>query len=58
MPQNKVSTTSTVGAGDIDGEALAGVGMDETVGLVDGCGPSMVGALVGAGLRHLSVLIP
>ena len=29
--------------------------MEETVGPVDGRGPSTVGALVGAGLKHLSV---
>ncbi len=40
------------------GAALAGVGMEETEGLVVGCGPATVGASVGAELTHLSVLMP
>ncbi len=44
-------TTSLVGA------ALSGVGMKETVGLVDGLGPATVGAFVGAKLIHLSALM-
>ena len=51
-------TTSTVGTEDVVGEALAGVGKEETVGLVDGLGPVTVGAFVGAGLRHLSAMMP
>jgi hypothetical protein len=58
MPQNCVFTTSTVGTEDVVGEALAGVGIRETVGLVDGLGPVTVGAFVGAGLRHLSAMMP
>ncbi len=48
-------TTSTVGTGDVDGEA---VGEGETVGLADGLGPATVGASVGGGLRHLSTPMP
>jgi hypothetical protein len=57
MPQNCVFTTTTVGAEDV-GEALACVGKEETVGPVVGVGPATVGASVGAGLRHFSVLMP
>jgi len=52
-----VFTTSTVSSEDVDGEAVAGVGKEE-VGLVVGSVPATVGASVGAGLRHLSALMP
>jgi len=52
-----VFTTSTVGTEDVVGEALAGVGKEETIESVV-VGSATVGASVGAGLRHLSVLIP
>lgn len=50
-----VFTTSAVGMMDVDGNTL---GRDEMVGLTEGCGPAIVGGVVGAGLTHLSALMP
>jgi hypothetical protein len=52
-----VFTTSTVASDEVDDEAVTRVGKEE-VGPVVGSVPATVAASVGAGLRHLSTLMP